>query len=120
MLLEIKHVRQIPGEGYRRWFSDDYFDLYLWYNHDTIDGFQLCYNKNVKEHSITWQKGKGFLHNKIDDGETQPQDNKTPILIDDGTFDNKSVADRFIAESKDIDKDVSRFVYDKLLEYSDN
>jgi len=32
MLVEHAHVRQIHGEGYRRWFADDYFDLIVWYD----------------------------------------------------------------------------------------
>ena len=34
MLSEIKRVRQIQGEGYRRWFSDKFLDLIIWYNDD--------------------------------------------------------------------------------------
>ena len=46
MLSEIKNARQVPGEGKRRWFRDDDFDLIIWYDDsDTVFGFQLCYDK---------------------------------------------------------------------------
>ena len=32
MLVEYRNVRQIRGEGHRRWFSDEYFDLIVWYD----------------------------------------------------------------------------------------
>jgi len=34
MLSEIEHTRQIPNEGYRRWFTDESFDLIVWYMND--------------------------------------------------------------------------------------
>ncbi len=34
MLIEVKEVRQIEDEGLRRWFTDSYFDLILWYEED--------------------------------------------------------------------------------------
>jgi len=45
MLKEIKSVRQIPGEAFRRWFQDKYFDLIVHYNpKKEITAFELCYN----------------------------------------------------------------------------
>ena len=42
MLKEYTHVRQIQGESKRRWFSDRYFDLIVWFGEqDEIVGFQL-------------------------------------------------------------------------------
>ncbi len=29
--VERKNLRQIAGGGFRRWFSDEYFDLIVWY-----------------------------------------------------------------------------------------
>ena len=34
MLTEIQNARQIAGEGVRRWFTDDYFDLIVWYGEE--------------------------------------------------------------------------------------
>jgi hypothetical protein len=52
MLAEIRDVRQIPGEGFRRWFSDGDFDLIVWYAGGEIAGFQLCYDKGRRERAL--------------------------------------------------------------------
>ncbi|MCH7756306.1 hypothetical protein IH970_14450 [candidate division KSB1 bacterium] len=46
MLKEIQTARQIEGEPKRRWFSNRFFDLIVWFkkNDNEITGFQLCYN----------------------------------------------------------------------------
>ena len=42
----LKNVRQIEGEPFRRWYADDYFDLFIWFDdNDKVTGFQLCYDK---------------------------------------------------------------------------
>ena len=42
MLIEFRDVRQVEGEGPRRWFFDDYFDLIVWYlEAGGIDGWLL-------------------------------------------------------------------------------
>jgi len=45
MLKEFKEVRQ-HDEGFRRYFFDEWFDLYLWYDKENGDlrGFQLVYD----------------------------------------------------------------------------
>ncbi len=42
MIVEKKDARQIENEGFRRWFTDDFFDLIVWYENKEITGFQLC------------------------------------------------------------------------------
>ena len=117
MLIEAKEVKQYDGEGYRRWFTDNYFDLIVWYKDDSIIGFQLCYDKEVKERSVTWIKNKGFAHNKIDDGEIPGHAKMTPILVPDGIFNKEKIADKFKKESKKIDAEISAFIYSKLITY---
>ena len=70
MLSEIRNARQVEGEGFRRWFTDDYFDLIVWYGNDRrLIGFQLCYDKQERERALTWTLEHGFQHNRIDSGE---------------------------------------------------
>lgn len=71
MLREIYNPKQYSGEGFRRWFTDDYFDLIVWYKNDrkTIDGFQLCYDKEHKERALTWRSSGSYVHTGVDDGE---------------------------------------------------
>ena len=59
MLVEIEKVRQIPGEDFRRWFTDANTDLIIWYDSPEggrITGFQLCFDKKSVQRCLTWQK----------------------------------------------------------------
>jgi hypothetical protein len=119
MLKEIKDARQVEGEPSRRWFADNTLDLIVWHSAaNMIIGFQLCYQKGTDEHALTWLSGKGYSHNRVDDGETMPCAHKmTPILVVDGTFDRDRISQHFETESREIDPDVIQFVTKKLLEY---
>jgi hypothetical protein len=119
MLHEVANVRQVQGEGPRRWFSDRYFDLIVWYENDgSVVGFQLCYDKNVKERALTWRRGFGFSHEKVDDGEGNPGRMKsTPVLVPDGLFDAAAITDRFRKESGKIDGEIARLVIETLESY---
>jgi hypothetical protein len=120
MLSEIANPRQVPGEGLRRWFADRYFDLIVWYEREgaAIAGFQLCYDKEREERALTWRRGTGYDHKRIDDGDITGRMKMTPVLIPDGTFDYKAVAERFRRESETIDPEVRELVYKKLTNYS--
>jgi hypothetical protein len=116
MLTELKDVTQIPGEAKRRWFTDEFFDLIVWYGRDdTISGFQLCYDKEVDERAFTW-RATSSTHHRVDDGESKPTRKATPVLLPDGTFDHRTVADRFLIESKNLDSEIAGFVYEKIIE----
>jgi hypothetical protein len=47
----------------RRWFHDDYFDLFVW---QTTSGevtlFQLCYGKGSSERALIWHRHGSFFH----------------------------------------------------------
>lgn len=123
MLVEIPKVRQIEDEGFRRWFTDDYFDLIVWYSEPKdpkgeIVGFQLCYDKFRKERALTWRKGDEYIHSQIDSGELPYSSKMTPVLLADGIFDKKSIADRFRECSENIDPEITRIVLEKIACYS--
>jgi hypothetical protein len=115
MLTEIHNPRQVVGEGIRRWFTDEYFDLIVWYDTaKSLLGFQLCYDKQGRERAITWTVESGYQHNRIDAGEIPGHAKMTPVIIADGQFAPAPVAERFLKESTGIEPDVARFVYDKV------
>ena len=65
---EIKHVKQNIHNLKRRWFEDEYFDLFIWEDcTKEITIFQLSYNKQENQHAVTWEKKQGFIHNKLGD-----------------------------------------------------
>src|SRR5262245_37573944 len=118
MLREIGSPRQDGIRGVRRWFQDEYFDLYLW--HDTSGapiGFQLCYDRTRKEGAITWDTRGGFGHDRVDDGEPSAFSSMTPILRADGTPPYFRIYDRFLAASIECPQSVRDFAIDRLRAY---
>ncbi len=118
MLKEIKHVAQPPGEKKRRWFTSKFFDLFVFYEGDEIVEFQLSYNKAEDEKMVLWTKSEGFAHQGIDQGEHPGKIKRAPIIVPDGIFPKSAVIERFIHESKDIDRKVRDFILEKLEAYS--
>lgn len=116
MLKESHSTRQFPNEPIRRWFTGSALDLIIWYEeNEEIVGFQLCYNKGMNEHALTWWEGKGFSHTRIDDGEGLPDSQKmTPILLPDGAFDKEEVLTLFRQEGAGIDPELISFVTGKV------
>lgn len=119
MLYEILHVKQIDGEPFRRWFMDEYFDLIVWIEKNgVISGFQLCYDKLGNQHALTWQRSKGYIHSRVDDGEGRPGKYKaTPILICDGFFCKDKIARRFQNVCRTLAPEVAGLVYNKIIQY---
>jgi hypothetical protein len=118
MMNEIKGVRQHKGEHRRRWFFDREMDLTVWIDDDDrVIGFQILYDRPLDPHALTWFEGKGFFHNRVDDGKCPGTLSRkgTPILLPDGQFDAASVCEIFKAKSKDIDSEIAGFVIDTLL-----
>lgn len=110
------HVRQIPGDRKRRWFSSNDFDLIVWLNDNgTFAGFELCYDKTRTEHSLAWRPPAGFAHMTVDEGEHRPGRYKaTPVLVPDGQFDAPRIYSAFAKESHSLPKDVAAYVLQTL------
>jgi len=107
MMTEIPNVRQIRGEGRRRWFCDDYFDLIVWYRAEDISGFQLCYDRHGSPRAWTWTADHGRCHHGIDDGDDPLLGHKaTPILVADGAFDAVGVKGRFATAAASLPAEV--------------
>jgi hypothetical protein len=116
MLKELCGVRQIPGEGFRRWFRNETFDLIVFYpsrSQEEITGFQLCYRTSADEGErvFSWYKTGGYAHHGIDDGETEPLRSKmSPVLTADGVFDSHTVLGEFLCAAADLEPRIIREV----------
>jgi hypothetical protein len=61
MLKEILGVADDPPAK-RRWFHDEYFDLFVWQSDGEVTLFQLCYGGDASERALVWDKARGFFH----------------------------------------------------------
>jgi hypothetical protein len=119
MLRELSDVRQIEGSRRRRWFQSSNEDLIVWYaEDDSIYGFQLCYDRHDDERALTWMRGQGFSHNRIDAGEGSAlRYKRSPVLVADGRFDAHAMMRRFMEISAALPQEIGEFVSGKLAEY---
>lgn len=119
MLREVTNVRQIPGDPPRRWFSDEFFELIVWFAPDkSIHGFQLCYDIANKPRALTWFRDLGYTHDGIDDGEAAGVLNKaSPILVQDGIFDSRHIAAKLAAAGGELPDDIRELVTAKVVGY---
>lgn len=119
MLREEKNLTQTAGEPRRRWFSDKYFDLIVWYDKDdSFWGFQLCYDRERCPRALTWSGKNGYKHTGIDDGETAGGAYKSsPVLVDDGLFDSRAIGERFAAAAGELPSEISAFIAKKVSDF---
>ena len=116
MLRELRHVRQIKGEGIRRRFRDPYFDLIVWYDEEgSLIGFQLCYDRQGRERAFTWWKDHGFRHDRVGDGEIPGRFDVSPSLGADEDFPSHKVAERFLQGSAQIDPEIALLVFEMVI-----
>ena len=118
MLREIKNTQQVIGEPPRRWFFSHEQDLLVWFgeNGEPV-AFQLAYGKYRDEHAIRWKVGRGFVHNRVDDGEGESLGKETPLLLPDGAFEAKRVLTQFLALSSEVPQEITGFVAARLREH---
>jgi hypothetical protein len=61
MMREIHGVADDPPAR-RRWFHDEYFDLFVWEAGGEVTLFQLCYGQDSSDRALVWDKGRGLFH----------------------------------------------------------
>jgi len=118
MLHEIPNVRQIPGEGRRRWFTDAYFDLIVWYAEDgSLTGFQLCYDKEGEERAFTWNRGHACVHESTDSSELPGHSKMSPVLTGGSPAPARNIAVRFMQQSANVEPAIVRVVFTTICAY---
>jgi hypothetical protein len=118
-MLARKKKENVRDDYKRSWMSDDYFDLIVWYEpSNAIHGFQLCYGKPQLERALTWLAGRGFTHLEIDSGESEPEWNRTPILLPNGTFPADEVTREFRRRATKLPKSLRNFILARLMQFA--
>jgi hypothetical protein len=121
-LIELKEIQQSADNRRRRWFSSSEMDQIVWYDEgDSIAGFELYYDKNIREHVFIWQAERGFSHLAVDDGEQKPvlEYKEASILVPDGQVDPNRIRSLLDTSIEDLPAKVARLVREKLEEYPD-
>jgi hypothetical protein len=73
MMREIEGVASEPRLR-RRWFHDDYFDLFVWENETgDVTRFELCYGSDSAERALVWRRGAGFFHDGEQPAKAKPE-----------------------------------------------
>mgnify|MGYP000376669332 FL=1 len=119
MLSEVKQVTQYESNKHRRWFHDDFFDLYTWENYDgDLLGFQLCYAKDDAQRALRWSLETGYQHEGVDQPEEKPGRAMSAIFVADGAFDRDCIGARFQQEGIELPSKISTFVIERIHSYT--
>jgi hypothetical protein len=121
MLREIRGVEQRNPQLTRRWFQDEYFDLYVWLDTSgEVLRFQLCYERDTRrERALEWQRGRGFQHLAVRQryGKSPGRDQSGDMALD-GVLPYVALKDRFAAAARSLPPEMQRFIEEKLSEYA--
>lgn len=119
MLREIPRVKQ-EGPNRRRWFRDDWFDIFTWQTSDgTVTSFQVCYDLPGLERALVWSAATGYSHDRVDGGESSPQSNRSPILRPDGVFPASLVLREFDSRADGLEPVLRDALRTRLVQYVD-
>ncbi len=119
MIYEVKKGQLKDGNRYRRWFTCDVFDLFLWTDKKgDMEKFQICIKPqhsispdiDMVEEVITWEINEEFSFDKV----TQTQRYKTPILEKSEPFNINTLIKTFSELSNNIDTEIKSFINQKL------
>ena len=121
MLRDIRGVDQRDPQRVKRWFQDDYFDLFVWQDRaGELVRFQLCYERDTRrERALEWQQGVGFQHLAVRQryGGSPGRDHSGDMALD-GVLPYVALKDRFASAARGLPQEMHRFIEDKLTEYA--
>ena len=113
-LREIKVSRQDDAGIEKRWFENEFFDLFLWLRGEQCFHLQLCYGKPRHERAVSWREGHGYFHDGVLSNPAGDVVAKSSILEAGGDFDFTRVNGRFLRESQALGTPLRKFVLEKL------
>ena len=116
----MREIQGIANESAarRRWFHDDYFDLFVWQGSGgEISRFQLCYGTSSSGKALVWDTHKGYFHDGAKGGASDAGE-----ILGAGTASGKApasdpVLSRFISTVDSLPDDVHLFVAIRIREY---
>jgi hypothetical protein len=97
MMKEILGVAADPPAR-RRWFHDEFFDLFVWEADGQVTLFQLCYGMDSSERALVWDKARGLFH--------------------DGPVSTTDFVNRFEEAAMELPDDIRREVREKVHEFA--
>jgi len=86
----------------RRWFHDEYFDLFVWQTAGEVTLFQLCYGAGSAERALVWDKSRGLFH----DGRHEENEGAADFVT------------RFEDAAESLPHDIRREVREKVHEFA--
>lgn len=123
MMREILGVAQDGSEVQRRWFHDDYFDLFVWQtDQGETTSFQLCYGVDSNERALVWSKDYGWFQDGKTTVEPVPRKILGTVLAparlagDDST---DPIASRFEFAARELPVAIRTAVTTRLREYAE-
>lgn len=118
MLREIASVRQDNPSLRRRWYQDDFFDLYTWHEAGgRLTAFQLCYDVRRRQRVLAWNQKHGFSHARIDDGGGARPFAMSPVFAAAGHFPHRMVRERFRRNALVLDSGTRERILERMREY---
>jgi hypothetical protein len=118
LMQEFVGVRQREDEGFRRLFENDYFKLWVWYDHDktTLQGFQLLWGGDDNESAITWKTDGTFSHHGVASEEFGGAMKMTQVLEGDAGAIRPSTIYIFRRYAAKIDQALVELVVSKVMQ----
>ena len=114
-LHEVLIVEQTDPALQRRWFENDYFDLFTWQDSTgVVVKFELYYDVERDERALVWSRGVGTYHDGVDHGDSLGGYPQAPILVSGGKFDSGSVVPRFERDSASLPPELRDVVLAKM------
>lgn len=108
-------MREIEGvtaeaQARRRWFHDDYFDLFVWQNDGgDVTLFQLCYGTASSDRALVWYKDRGFYHDGAEAGKGE--------VIGAGSVTSDPVLTRLASAAGELPDEIRRPVIECVREF---
>ena len=110
MMREILGVAD-EASTHRRWFHDDYFDLFVWQaENGEIVQFQLCYGIDSSEQALVWHKQSGYFLDGVKAGRSAG--GKTPAI--------EPVTERFRDAARALPEDIRPGLTALIQQFSEN